>query len=175
MKARTFAGVFMLLALELCGCEKVLFSEQTHYAPNFSERAFQSVTPGIAEAGLTNSLGQPLVRVIGEATDTWLYEPTPATGSGAGENLFSAFTRLTFDSNGKVKGVGGDFLKGGIFGLAKPQVLERYGEPTRKESKPPQVIYRYTLPGRSETYERRDVYVGTNGTVISKIAELYTD
>jgi hypothetical protein len=37
------------------------------------------------------------------------------------------------------------------------------------------VIYRYTLPGRSETYERRDVYVGTNGTVISKIAELYTD
>src|SRR4051794_37623865 len=81
------------------GCDKIMFSEATQYAPQFSEGAFKRLRKGTPLAVVTNLLGSPLAEGKQEWVDIWLYQPQSALESRdrRGQyvyDLFGPFTRF---------------------------------------------------------------------------------
>ena len=57
----------------------LMFSEDTEYAPRYSDGAFKAVHPGTSTDRVRELLGEPLERVSrGEPWETWRYSRSPS-------------------------------------------------------------------------------------------------
>lgn len=97
------AGVIFVGPHELLLRVYLAATEDTEYAPGYSERAFRAVELGDAEAEVLAALGEPLSERVGEPSTTWLYADG---GHGRFEarghypDIRHSFTTLHFHEDG---------------------------------------------------------------------------
>jgi hypothetical protein len=89
-------------------------SEDTRFAPGYSERKFYSIKVGDGEARVTNLLGAPLQTWTNEPWTGWLYASGPVPEfSLTGEIKAEVdFTLFTFDRSNRVRNVHGQVFGG---------------------------------------------------------------
>lgn len=92
----------------------ILLSEDTEYAPGFSERAFRKIQLGDTEATVRATLGAPLRIDDAKPYVSWLYGPAPAPefeADGTYPDVRFSFTAIRFDENGTFDGAFGQISR----------------------------------------------------------------
>lgn len=99
----------VLAALGLCGCREtastlydgvsaVAASQETRYAPGFTEEKFREVAVGQSREDVRTRLGEPLKAWTVASSEHWAYSDSPSDGD-------YWVRRVSFDSSGRVSEV----------------------------------------------------------------------
>jgi hypothetical protein len=97
----------------------VALSEDTAYAPGFSESAFREIAIGATETSVRAALGAPLSEAAVEPYTGWLYAPNPqpefATTGSLPDSRFS-YTCIRFGEGGRFNDAFGQIANGSSTG-----------------------------------------------------------
>jgi hypothetical protein len=97
------AAVFYVGPIELLRRLVMNLTEQTKFAPGYSEGAFQKIAVGNSEADVRAALGAPLLEDRVEPYVSWLYAPVPSPdfeASGRYPDARFSFTAMKFSEDG---------------------------------------------------------------------------
>lgn len=123
-------GVLVLAAVIYVGPIEILrhfvmrLTEDTKYAPGYSERAFQQIAVGDSEASVRTALGAPLLEGKAEPYIRWLYAPDSSPAfevSGSYPDFRYSFTAVTFGEDATFVDAFGQISHGsskGLFGVS---------------------------------------------------------
>lgn len=191
--------------LKLLGHIFFLTSEDTEYAPGYSEVAFREIEVGDSEADVRAALGEPISEVESTPSVTWLYTDRPFpefTETGEFPDMRSSFTSFRFESGrcvdifGQVSGgtaPGGATLASvgpGVNSLsitgsevstletngAVPADIEKlYGPPTGVHHNRAVKWLLYSHSPGSTNYRKRRIAIDANGQVCRKDGDIYWD
>ena len=106
-------------------------SEDTEFAPGYSERAFQQIAIGDAEASVRAALGAPLSERRVEPYVCWLYAPDPAPefeANGSYPDIQFSFTAIEFEEGGTFAGAFGQISNGSSKGLLSVSASASFGD-----------------------------------------------
>lgn len=183
----------------------LLISDDTEYAPGYSETAFRGIATGDSEKEVLAALGPPLSEEPARPYTTWLYSPSPQptfaeTGKPEPNTSYAVLfldelgtftlahgqTLQDTDASGRTKVLGGS--GGNSLGLARaeiaelraakatPQQLEaKFGAPRATYSSRTVRWLRYSRSPSSKNYYMRLIALDGNGKVSEKVAEIYWD
>ncbi len=108
----------------------MFLSEDSEFAPGYSESAFRRVAAGDSEASVRAALGAPLSDFSAEPFIAWLYAPDPqpdfpATGQA---DPTVSYTVIRFGEDGRFAGGFGQIAHGSSGGLLGAQITLSYGD-----------------------------------------------
>lgn len=175
---------YFALVICVAGCDRKSFKEQTIFAPGYSEKNFHQIHLDTTESEVLRLIGLPLTTVTQRWSESWFYFRPGA--SITNRHLFTStfvfdvpekVTELSYNNQGVVTNVSGDFLKGDFAGLNKEAILSKIGKPNRVDLRVPSRIFWYTLPkpSGSGSYEVRQVYIGESNLVYQIVDGLHYD
>ena len=96
-------AVVFIGPLEILSSVVVSFSEDTEYAPGYSESAFRKTAIGDTEASVRGAIGTPLSESKAEPYVRWLYAPNPSPefeADGSYPDIRYSFTTIDFGDDG---------------------------------------------------------------------------
>lgn len=204
---RVAAWIFVVLLVLLLGAAAVPWglrrlTEDTEYAPGFSEAGFESIAVGDDRARVLAVLGAPLEARSVKRSSSWLYSPVPHPGFGADGSASGTFNLVAFDAAERVESVLGQVetttgkswlgqqgtieLGPGPLGLSesrrramvgktKAEVAALLGAPDHvRESRAVEVLC-YSRSPTSKSYRVRRIGLDEHGVVIERHSYDSTD
>lgn len=168
-----YRGFAVLLVLTACS-----YDSGTLYAPQFSEKNFHNVTPGMGSNAVVQLLGMPLSVVEQRFGERWIYgesrKPNFSTLWNSSESVAAPRFVVFFAESG----IAVDQLGGGqsVLGQRRSSINATFGPPDRAETNAAVTIFKYTEAKRSGSHHVRAILFDRDTqVVVGKKSFYYTD
>ena len=203
--AALLAAVLYVGPAKILGDFIMRVTEDTQYAPGYSERAFQQIGVGDTEAAVKAALGAPLSESKAEPYVSWLYAPDAHPdfeASGRYPDMRFSFTEIKFDQERAFLGAFGQISYGSgggsgsgawgdgvnTLGITQAQIDEfksakattkeieaKYGKPNAAYESHVVRWLTYSTSPGSKNYRLRAIGIDRDGKVCRKQSEFYWD